>query len=112
MIGRAKLDGSGADNFFITGASVPCGVAVDGAHIYWANEGYFGSGTTIGRANLDGTDVDQEFISGVSEWAVRAPRDCRRGETAGAREVARSATCEATNLPPPSSREIRRLPRR
>ena len=38
-IGRANLDGTGADQSFITGASTPLGVAVDGAHVYWANGG-------------------------------------------------------------------------
>ena len=45
---------------FIVGAHVPCGVAVDGAHIYWAN----GDDGTIGRANLDGSRADQGFITG------------------------------------------------
>jgi hypothetical protein len=35
-------------------------LAVDGDHIYWANQG---SGT-IGEANLDGTNVNQRFITG------------------------------------------------
>ena len=62
-IGRANLDGTGANQSFITGspASVPCGVAVDGGHIYWANTSF----GTIARANLDGTGVDQNFITGV-----------------------------------------------
>jgi virginiamycin B lyase len=48
---------------FVSGASGPVGVAVDGAHIYWANT--FGSGT-LGRANLDGSGTNQSFISGAS----------------------------------------------
>src|ERR671932_420873 len=55
-IGRANLDGTGADQSFITGANAPDGVAVDAAHIYWANR------ATIGRANLDGTGASQNFI--------------------------------------------------
>src|SRR5262249_4411359 len=35
------------------------GIAVDGTHIYWANNSAF----TIGRANLDGTGVNQNFIT-------------------------------------------------
>ena len=49
-IGRANLDGSNANQSFITGASSPVGVAVDDAHIYWVN----GGTDTIGRADLDG----------------------------------------------------------
>ena len=60
-IGRANLNGTGANQSFITGASRPTGVAVDGAHIYWSN---FASGT-IGRANLNGTAVNQSFITGA-----------------------------------------------
>ena len=61
-IGRANLDGTGANPNFITGATNPDGLAVDGAHLYWANSG---SGT-IGRANLDGTGVNQGFITGAA----------------------------------------------
>jgi sugar lactone lactonase YvrE len=37
-------------------------VAVDGAHVYWANN----LTNSIGRANLDGSDVDNDFITGIS----------------------------------------------
>src|SRR5215213_3535160 len=57
-IGRANLDGTGVNQRFLSGASTPCGVAVDGAHVYWGN---IGAGT-IGRANLDGGGADQSFI--------------------------------------------------
>jgi virginiamycin B lyase len=57
-IGRANLDGTGANPSFITGADNPLGVAVDGVHVYWTN------GTnTIGRANLDGTGANPSFIA-------------------------------------------------
>ena len=36
-IGRANLDGTGVNQSFISGASVPDGVAVDAGHIYWTN---------------------------------------------------------------------------
>jgi virginiamycin B lyase len=62
MVGRASLDGTGADQMFITGASAPEEMAVDGQHVYWAN----GGSGTIGRANLDGSGVDQSFITGAS----------------------------------------------
>ena len=61
-IGRANLDGTGACQSFITGASEPRGVAVDAGHVYWAN--LFAG--TIGRANLDGTGANQSFITGAS----------------------------------------------
>jgi virginiamycin B lyase len=60
-IGRANLDGSGVNQSFITGASEPNGVAVNGSHIYWANR----TTGTIGRANLDGTGVNEFFITGA-----------------------------------------------
>jgi virginiamycin B lyase len=60
-IGRANLDGTGVNQRFIPvgqPAHVPCGVAVDDSHIYWADS----SAHTIGRADLDGTDVNRDFI--------------------------------------------------
>jgi virginiamycin B lyase len=61
-IGRAKANGTRVDQSFISGGDLglTCGVAVDDAHVYWANY------ATIGRANLDGTGVDQSFITGVN----------------------------------------------
>ena len=66
-ISRANLDGSDVDAGFIENARHPCGVAVDAAHIYWANlNGDRGGppvpGGGIGRANLDGTAVNQDLI--------------------------------------------------
>jgi streptogramin lyase len=58
-IGPANLDGTGADQNFITGADVPRGLAVDANHVYWTNPNL----RTIGRANLDVTGVDQKFIT-------------------------------------------------
>src|SRR5262245_5390082 len=54
-IGRANVDGTGADESFITGAGYPVGVAVDSNYVYWAGDIPDG---TIGRANLDGTGAD------------------------------------------------------
>ena len=71
-IGRANLDGTGVNQSFITGASEPEGVAVDGSHIYWTNHGT----NTIGRANLDGTGVDQSFITDANgPWGITVDGD-------------------------------------
>jgi hypothetical protein len=62
-IGRANLDGSGANQSFVETGDFPCGVAVDATHIYWAN--FDG---TIGRAALDDPgNPDQDFISTGAE---------------------------------------------
>jgi hypothetical protein len=65
-IGRANLDGGGIRERLATRAS-SSGIAVDAAHIYWAN--YTGS---VGRASLTGTGVNQRYIraAGASELAV------------------------------------------
>ena len=58
------------ENFISTGSAEPCGVAVAGNYIYWANEFSGGStGTTIGRDTLDGNpaNVNESFISGASQ---------------------------------------------
>ena len=65
-IGRANLDGSGADPGFIAGAGSAFGVAVDSAHIYWTNFGAgSGAGGTIGRAGLDGSGAQNSFIASL-----------------------------------------------
>jgi hypothetical protein len=58
-IARAKINGAGLNNNFITGLGNPVGVAVDSKFIYWSDRGT----NTIGRANLDGTAVNQNFIT-------------------------------------------------
>ena len=59
-IGRAKLNGTAANNAFITGLTNVHGVAVDAQHIYWTQ----GSAATssIGRSNLDGSGANPNFI--------------------------------------------------
>jgi hypothetical protein len=57
-IGRAKINGAGANNNFITGLNDPIGVAVDSNFIYWSEQG----NDSIGRANLDGTGVNRNLI--------------------------------------------------
>jgi hypothetical protein len=61
-MGRANLDGSGANQSFIKAGTHPWGVAVDRQYVYWANN----DDTTIGRANLDGSAANQSFIAGAN----------------------------------------------
>lgn len=61
-IGRAKINGAGPNNSFITGLNDPLGVAVDSKFIYWAERG----ADRIGRANLDGSGVNPNFITSAS----------------------------------------------
>jgi virginiamycin B lyase len=60
-IGRAKINGAGANNNFITGVTGVHGVAVDSKFIYWTTLN--GGVSTIGRANLDGSGVNNSFIT-------------------------------------------------
>jgi hypothetical protein len=57
-IGRAKINGTGANNNFITGLTQPSDVAVDSEFIYWGD-----GPNRIGRANLDGSGVNPNFIT-------------------------------------------------
>lgn len=61
-IGRANLDGSGADEAFIGGLEFPSGLATDSSHVYWADR----LTNLIGRANLDGSGVQRGFIGGAT----------------------------------------------
>jgi Divergent InlB B-repeat domain len=66
FIGRANLGGTGVNRSFISLGlfHVPCGVAVDSAHLYWPDTA--GSSVpSIGRASLNGTGVDPSFITGA-----------------------------------------------
>jgi virginiamycin B lyase len=67
---RAALNGAGAHPF-ISGADHPCGIAVNGTHIFWVNRGNPNAISTghIGRARLDGTEVNQKFIPNVGTEA-------------------------------------------
>ena len=72
-IGRANINGTGADNHFIGatvyGLSLPTGLAVEGNFVYWVNAADPADGVSaygsIGRANLDGHGVDQTFIPNI-----------------------------------------------
>jgi hypothetical protein len=59
-IGRAKINGTGANNGFIAGLFQPHAVAVDSKFVYWAQGG--GPDGSIGRANLDGSGANPNFI--------------------------------------------------
>jgi virginiamycin B lyase len=60
-IGRAKINGAGANNNFITGVDGVHGVAIDSKFVYWTR---LSSGTSsIGRANLDGSGANNQFIT-------------------------------------------------
>jgi virginiamycin B lyase len=67
-IGRARLDGTGVEQSFVSGTGRgPCGVVLDRKHIYWAERlgGRVGSpdrGGAIGRANRDGSGVNANFV--------------------------------------------------
>ncbi len=75
-IGRANLDGTGANSHFISGAAVyPSAVSVYGRHIYWADT----NRDTIGRANLDGTGVNRTFLSFPDSPFVFRPHDIAIG---------------------------------
>ena len=58
-VGRANLDGTGASEGWVPGASSPFGVAVDDRYVYWTNH-YV---NTIGRARKDGSGRTQNFIA-------------------------------------------------
>jgi hypothetical protein len=60
-IGRAKINGTGANNNFIAGLDGVHGVAIDSNFIYWTT--LSGGVSTIGRANLDGSGVNNQFIT-------------------------------------------------
>jgi hypothetical protein len=59
-IGRAAVDGGGAEVSFVPASAT--GIAVDGDHLYWANAAQ----GTISRASLDGSEVEESFIAGLN----------------------------------------------
>jgi hypothetical protein len=58
-IGRAKINGAGANNNLVTGLNEPTEVAVDSRFLYWSESGT----NRIGRANLDGSSPNPNFIT-------------------------------------------------
>jgi hypothetical protein len=74
VIGRAAIDGNAesVEAEFISstvtgeGLSAPQGIAVDAAHIYWANPQ--DGDKSIGRADIDGSNADLHFVKlGIGE---------------------------------------------
>lgn len=75
-IGVARLDGTGASNYFIDATDFDDGnasyLAVDLNHVYWGNDAWYVEGDgagAIGRANLDGSGFDPAFVE------LRVPTD-------------------------------------
>jgi hypothetical protein len=83
-IGRARLDGTNVEQDFLPLPVSLTGIAVDSAHIYWADFGGGGTGS-VGRANLSGRGANDTFIGGqlpLTGLALDAlgGADCRRAE--------------------------------
>ena len=62
-VGRAAINGTGKSVDFISAPALPCGVAVDSGHVYWADIDNFGAPSYIGRAGLDGNNVEDHFVT-------------------------------------------------
>src|SRR3984957_14932763 len=58
VIVRANLNGTGANQQFITGGSFPDAITVGPQYLYWTNQ----NSDAIGRARLNGTGVNQAFV--------------------------------------------------
>jgi hypothetical protein len=59
-LGRAKINGTGLNNSFVSGVTGPWGIAVDSKYIYWEQAG------SVGRATLDGSAPNPNFITGAT----------------------------------------------
>jgi hypothetical protein len=71
-IGRANLDGTGANNSWLVGGGTALeGIAVNATHIFWADP----AGHAIGRANLDGTGINNAFVTVPSIGGIANPWD-------------------------------------
>ena len=67
-IGRAGINGAGANPNFLTGINVGCGVASNGTNLYWGTKTL----TSIGRSAVSGATPTNAFISSASS----APSPC------------------------------------
>jgi virginiamycin B lyase len=79
-IGRANLDGTQVDEFFISGINDPTSIDIDARHIYWGTSSGLGPGEVfeppaIARADLDGAQVNETFIAGVSPGDIAVGDD-------------------------------------
>jgi hypothetical protein len=63
-IGRANVDGSAANQNFITGLIEPSGIDVEGSFIYWSSFNAAVGASSIGRANINGTGINTAFVTG------------------------------------------------
>ena len=65
-IGRANLDGTGANPEYIytQTSGAPSGLAVDSSHLYWAGW----QSNTIGRVDLDGENLITNWIQGSPDF--------------------------------------------
>jgi hypothetical protein len=94
-IGRAKINGTGLNDNFVTGLNRPMGVATDSKFIYWADW----NANRIGRANLDGTGVNLNFITGVHPQgiAVTSNSGIYWGNDAGTSDTIGHANIDGSN---------------
>jgi low-density lipoprotein receptor class B len=94
-IGRAKINGTGLNDNFVTGLNRPIGVAVDSKFIYWADW----NANQIGRANLNGTGVTLNFIPGVHPEgiAVTSNSGIYWGNDTGTSDTIGHANIDGTN---------------
>jgi hypothetical protein len=60
-IGRVNFEGPATPTAISPHLQRPCGVAIDGSHVYWADR----ESGTIGRADLDGGDPNAALIGGL-----------------------------------------------
>ncbi|MDX6604819.1 MAG: virginiamycin lyase [Solirubrobacterales bacterium] len=60
-LGRVNLEGPAAPTTIVPRIIRPCGIAIDGEYVYWAN---LETGT-IGRAGLDGSQVNEALVGGL-----------------------------------------------
>jgi virginiamycin B lyase len=60
-LGRVNLEGPATPQTIVPHLQGPCGIAVEGSHVYWAEPKI----DSIGRANLDGSEAGTSFLAGL-----------------------------------------------